>query len=204
MGLNKPGVVSGSRVGAQGQTQTSFSTTQQQAPGPISSRPTQGQNAVQQQFGTTLPILIQGAPVNSQQQQQQQFSSTSPILIKGAPVSNQQPQQQQQQQQQQQFSSTSPILIKGATLGNIQQQQTQQFARTQVQQSQPAVSLMKNDQVDLTDSEHIDITKSKFNAQYAVPAQQSTLGGVLGTNISSSANPNLFSFNKTEDHENIE
>lgn len=201
MGLNKPGVVSGSRVGAQGQTQTSFSTTQQQAPGPISSRPTQGQNAVQQQFGTTLPILIQGAPVNSQQQQQQQqqFSSTSPILIKGAPVSNQQPQPQQQQ-----FSSTSPILIKGATLGNIQQQQTQQFARTQVQQSQPAVSLMKNDQVDLTDSEHIDITKSKFNAQYAVPAQQSTLGGVLGTNISSSTNPNLFSFNKTEDHENIE
>lgn len=63
---------------------------------------------------------------------------------------------------------------------------------------------MKNDQVDLTDSEHIDITKSKFNAQYAVPAQQSTLGGALGTNISSSTSPNLFSFNKnTEEHESI-
>lgn len=198
MGLNKPGIVSGSRVGAQGQTQTSVSTTQQQNQAPILNRPPQGQN-ITQQYGSTLPILIQGAPISNQlPQQQQQFSSTSPILIKGAPISNQLPQQQQQQQ----FSSTSPILIKGATLGNIQQ--PQQFARTQVQQSQPAVSLMKNDQVDLTDSEHIDITKSKFNAQYAVPAQQSTLGGALGTNASSSTNPNLFSFNKTaEEHESI-
>lgn len=171
MGLNKPGIVSGSRVG-QGQTSVS---SQQQTQAPILNRAVQGQNITQQQT---------------------QYGNTLPILIKGAPISNQLGQQQQQ------FSSTSPILIKGATLGNIQQ--PQQFARTQVQQSQPAVSLMKNDQVDLTDSEHIDITKSKFNAQYAVPAQQSTLGGALGTNISSSTNANLFSFNKTtEEHESI-
>lgn len=46
MGLNKPGIVSGSRVG---QAQTSASTSQPQTQAPILNRAVQGQNITQQQ-----------------------------------------------------------------------------------------------------------------------------------------------------------
>ncbi len=111
-------------------------------------------------------------------------------------------------------SSTQPGFQRGPIVGNlpgqplIQRSQSissqpgqpgqpalQRMASLSSQQGQPQpVSLMKNDKVDLADSEHIDITKSKFAAQYATTGNTGQPTS-LGTNaVSQSA----FSFKNEE------